>query len=148
MAGCLSGTQQRDYQAPVSSGTVCTLGQSAAELDRLSPEGLLMPAPRVLRRPLRESEEKAAGLRLLKAVGAKVWHLAQNRASRQTPGLGDCWIVLPQGHACWWECKATNGKQTQQQLEFQRFTVGAGVPVIVGGAEAVRDHLRRIGILA
>lgn len=75
-----------------------------------------MIGPVNLRQTRRSAPEKAEQHRIRKlfeACGFKTYNLSQARASMQTPGLPDLWLVNPDtGDALWWECKAPkpNGK--------------------------------------
>lgn len=65
------------------------------------------------RRAAPEKAEQHRIRKLFEACGFKTYNLSQARASMQTPGLPDLWLVNPDtGDALWWECKAPkpNGK--------------------------------------
>jgi hypothetical protein len=101
---------------------------------------------------LRESEEKKAAMALLDGVGATVYHFSDNRSSRNTPGVPDAWVFITRpgrlGWAFWWEAKGTEGEQSEEQKAFQVLCRACSVPYVLGGAEAVHEHLERIGVLA
>lgn len=75
----------------------------------------------------RSSPEKAEQHRIRKlfeSCGFKTYNLSQARASKQTPGLPDLWLVNPEtGDALWWECKAAkpNGKPKPLRPEQSQF---------------------------
>jgi hypothetical protein len=75
-------------------------------------------APRV--RGRRQAPEKAEQLqirRLFESCGFVVYNLSQARASQQTPGLPDLWLVNPAtGDALWFECKAPKPNGTAKPL--------------------------------
>lgn len=95
-----------------------------------------------------EKEEQAAIRKLFIAFGFRVYNLSQARASKQTPGLGDMWIVhrtLPL--AFWWETKRqTGGRHSAPQVEFQAECQRCGVGYGTGDRFAAQDHLVALGV--
>lgn len=93
-----------------------------------------------------EKEIQADVRKLYIAYGCTVYSLSQARASKQSPGLGDLYVIHERCGAVWWhETKTPRGKQSPAQLEFQRLHWGTGVEMAVGGIRAAEDHLIAIG---
>lgn len=81
--------------------------------------------------------------------------------TRQTPGIPDLYVFPPlreeqrqAGHpavylAPWWhETKSAVGKQSLEQIEWQRRCAQRGVAYVLGGVADAIAHLRRIGLVA
>ncbi len=66
-----------------------------------------------------EAEIQKATVQYLKASGYQVWSTSQNRASSVTKGMADL-FVTGRGVCCWVEMKASWGKQSPEQKDFQR----------------------------
>jgi hypothetical protein len=87
------------------------------------------------------------------ALGCKVYNLSQARATKQTPGLPDLWVVClrsgwsRQGKVAWWhETKTPTGKQSEDQREFQRECKACHVVYVLGGILAAEEQLITFGI--
>lgn len=79
---------------------------------------------RQLTRAAPEKAEQHRIRKLFESCGFTTYNLSQARASKQTPGLPDLWLVNPEtGDALWWECKAAkpNGKPKPLRPEQSRF---------------------------
>lgn len=94
--------------------------------------------------------EKAAQIEIRKrfiACGFVVYNLSQSRASKQTPGLPDLWLVhraLP--IALWWESKRpVGGRFSPAQLEFASSCHRARIGYGAGSATDAEQHLISIG---
>ncbi len=84
--------------------------------------------------------------KLYQAVGCIVYNLSQARATKQSPGLGDLYVILYRRRVAWWhETKTPSGKQSVPQKFFAESCASAGVSVVVGGVRAAEDHLVEIG---
>ena len=101
----------------------------------------------------REKEIQAEIVKLYKALGCKVYNLSQPRASKQSPGLGDLWVVHlasgwnRKGKTAWWhETKTPKGKQSEDQREFQRECKACHVGYVLGGVLAAEEQLLAFGI--
>jgi hypothetical protein len=73
--------------------------------------------------------EKAEGVevdKVFKAFGGRVWNLSQARAAKQTPGLGDRFVIFPDRVSFWWEVKRqVGGRISDAQREFNEMCEGA-----------------------
>ena len=83
---------------------------------------------------------------LYRSVGCCVYSTQQTRASRQALGLPDLYVVHPAG-AWWHEVKRPGGKQSPVQVAFQHTVERAGVVYVLGGVDAARAQLARLGII-
>lgn len=80
------------------------------------------------------------------AFGCTVYNLSQARASKQTPGLGDLYVIHRRlRFAFWHETKTPSGQQSSTQRDFEQWNREAGVVVVVGGVLAAQNHLVEIG---
>ena len=62
---------------------------------------------------VREKEEQAECYRIFRSRGFKVHNLSQARATKQSPGLPDCWIAHETKPICaWFEVKRQNMRCT------------------------------------
>lgn len=104
--------------------------------------------PRLPRVP--EKHVQAAGVRLLRSLGASVYVLGTRRprgdfpGTRQTPGIGDVYACLAR-HALWWECKAQGGRLRPEQAAFRDHCQRLGVPHVVGDLDALIGWLEAHG---
>ena len=64
-----------------------------------------------------EKQIQNAGVKVLKALGFSVYNLSQSRASRQTSGLADS-FVIGHGVTAWIEWKTATGKPSIPQVRF------------------------------
>lgn len=78
---------------------------------------------------VREKEEQAYIAKLFRGFGCKVYNLSQARATKQTPGLADLWVVHRAAKlAFWFEVKrADGGRLSDEQREFMHECDLAGV---------------------
>lgn len=118
-----------------------------------------VPEPVKRRQP--ERAEQAAIVSLLRKVGASVYVLGTTRAkgdfqgTRQTPGLGDLFCVLPMPRTSppspfgctplWIEVKAPNGRPSEAQKIFRLDCQRAGLHHVLGGVDAVIAFLAEGG---
>jgi hypothetical protein len=67
-----------------------------------------------------EKAEQAEVVKRFRVCGFKVYSLSQARASKQTPGLPDLWLMNPaRALGLWWETKRQKGGRfSDAQLEF------------------------------
>ncbi len=95
-----------------------------------------------------EKEEQAEIRKLFLSFGFKVRNLSQARASKQSPGLADLYVVhreLP--IAFWWEAKRqVGGKLSPAQVEFRDDCLRCGVGYGSGDRHAARTHLIKLGL--
>lgn len=105
-----------------------------------------------------ERRIQADGVKLLKALGARVWVYGTTRrrgdhmGTMQTPGAPDVKAFLPPKggrtwRGLWWEAKAPGGWLRPDQAAFQELALAAGEAHIVGGLEALVGWLVGEGYL-
>lgn len=93
-----------------------------------------------------ERQIQADVVRLYRAHGCIVYSLSQTRASKQTPGIGDIYVLNPVKKRAWWhETKTPSGRQSPDQREFALLCHSCTVGYVLGGVEAARMHLKAIG---
>jgi hypothetical protein len=86
-------------------------------------------------------------VRLYALAGCAVYSLSQARASKQTEGLPDLWIMAPTVRAAWWhEVKSAKGKQTPTQRDFQARCLLSGISYVLGGLEDAEAKLMSVGL--
>lgn len=91
-------------------------------------------------------------VKLYQAMGCDVYSLSQPRATMQTPGLGDLFVVCWRKRLAWWHesKRRVDGKLTKQsdeQAEFQEKMDVCGIPYVLGGYQEAYDFLRSIGVI-
>lgn len=97
----------------------------------------------------RETDIQYGCKHLLEALGASVYALSQGRATRQSAGLPDLYVLHPRLGGLWVECKRTGGVQSAAQEKFEDRCVQAGVPYVVARSVAeLQGYLRLRGLLA
>lgn len=90
----------------------------------------------------KEKDTQQAVKRLYALVGCVVYDLSQPRATMQTPGLPDLYVVWPTRQAAWWhEVKRPGGKLSPAQKEFQQQCLLVGAHYVFGGVEAAEAAL-------
>lgn len=100
--------------------------------------------PKCFREPMEKSEQSEV-MKLYRAYGCKVYNLSQPRATKQTPGLPDLWVVRRM-HAWWHETKRPiSGKPSSAQVDFRRECKVADVWYTIGGLVAARGMLVEVG---
>jgi hypothetical protein len=74
------------------------------------------------------------------AFGGRVYSLSQARAAKQTPGLGDQFVVFPELVSFWWETKRQiGGRVSDAQQEFHELCNGCdGSKHYIGGRRKPR----------
>jgi hypothetical protein len=66
-----------------------------------------------------EKAEQLEVQKVFRAFGGRVYSLSQARASKQTPGLGDLFVVFPELVSFWFETKRQKGgRVSEAQQEF------------------------------
>ena len=96
----------------------------------------------------REREIRAEGVKLLRALGCRVYTFSEPRPARVTPGVPDMYAFLPQGRGVfWWEAKAKGGIISDGQAEFERRCLACGQPYVRGGLVELRHFLAGLGIV-
>lgn len=106
------------------------------------------------RRQQPEKAEQANGVHLLRSLGAQVYVLGTRRRSgdyqgtMQTPGVPDVLFFLPphvddSARLVAWECKAPGGRASAPQIQFQAHCRCSGVDHVLGGLDALIEHLIR-----
>lgn len=90
-----------------------------------------------------EKREQAEVVKLFRAYGGKVYSLSQARASKQTPGLPDLWVVFNGiRRAFWFETKRqVGGRLSDAQREFGIECTTAGVSWYVGDRRTAAEIL-------
>ena len=84
-------------------------------------------APDVIPDDRLEDQIQEAGRKALELLGFTVYSLSQDRATRQTPGIADTYVV-GHGRTTWAEWKRAGKNQTPDQVEFE-------IDVVENGAE-------------
>lgn len=80
------------------------------------------------------------------AFGCTVYSLSQARASKQSPGLGDLYVIHRRLRVAFWhETKTPSGNQSAPQRDFEEWNRDADVTVVVGGLVAAGGQLIKIG---
>lgn len=98
------------------------------------------PTERQVQRAVRE---------LYELHGCAVYDLSQPRATMQTPGLPDLWVVWESSGAAWWhEVKRPGGKASISQLAFARGCRATGTGYVIGGVEVAAMKLRGVREMA
>ena len=110
--------------------------------------------------PHRQPERaiQAAGVKLLRSLGADVWVTGTTRArgdyqgTRMTPGLPDCIAFLrrlgeAKQHLLIWEAKAPKGRLRPEQAKFAACCFFAGVAHVTGDLDALMQWLIAHGYL-
>jgi hypothetical protein len=96
-----------------------------------------------------EKTEQSEVMKLFRAHGFMVYSLSQSRASKQTPGLPDLWVVhreLPL--AFWFETKRqVGGTRSSAQLDFAAECERAHVGYAFGDRHAAIEQLLTLGII-
>jgi hypothetical protein len=97
-----------------------------------------------------EKGEQWEVVKLYRALGCKVY--SQPRATMQTEGLGDLFVVCPRKRLAWWHesKRRIDGdltKQTEEQIELQRLMDLCGIPYVLGGFKEAFTYLREIGVI-
>lgn len=112
-------------------------------------------------KPATEKQEQAAIVDLLKSIGAAVYVLGHPspadgrtyRGTGQTPGVPDLYAFLntvdgsSKGVGLWIEVKRTGGRLSVYQGAFKLDCRVRDIPHVVGGVDAVIDHLEAGGWL-
>lgn len=94
-----------------------------------------------------EDDVVDAGDRLMAALGFAIVRLSQKRRSKVTEGLPDRRYYHPRRRLfLWWEAKASWGKQSPAQRDFQELCDACGDPYVLGGIDALQAHLETIGV--
>lgn len=86
-------------------------------------------------------------MKLYLAFHCLVYNLSQARASKQSPGLADLYVLhLPSKNVWWHETKTPTGKQRPAQREFQTIHKYTPVGYVVGGVLAAEEQLITLAI--
>jgi hypothetical protein len=85
--------------------------------------------------------------KVFRAFGGRVYSLSQARASKQTPGLGDGFVVFPGLCSFWWETKRQKGGVVSPaQQEFHELCNGAeGSKHYIGGRREAEELVIALG---
>jgi len=82
---------------------------------------------------------------IYKQFGCSVYDFSQPRATMQTAGIPDLLIFHESSKTFWFmEVKRDGGKQTQNQLDFERRVQWCGGVYILGGVAEALKALREI----
>jgi len=85
----------------------------------------------------------------LEALGCAVYALSQGRATRQSAGLPDLWVLHPRLGGVWIEVKAPGGRRSAAQTTFAERCAQAHVPhLFASSLEPVRRLCAAAGLLA
>jgi hypothetical protein len=95
-----------------------------------------------------EKAEQLECWKVFRAFGGRVYSLSQSRASKQTPGLGDGFVVFPGRVSFWWESKRQKGGVVSPaQQEFHELCAGAdGSKHYIGGRREAEEMVIALGI--
>jgi hypothetical protein len=94
-----------------------------------------------------EKEIQRDVVRLYLAFHCLVYNLSQARASKQSPGLADLYVLhLPSKNVWWHETKTPSGKQRPAQKEFQTVHKYTSVGYVVGGVLTAEEQLVKLAI--
>lgn len=86
---------------------------------------------------------------MFKAAGCLVYSLSQARASKQSPGLPDLYVLVPRrATAFWFETKSAKGRQSEAQAAFQKACEACGVRYVMGGMDEARAMLTELRLTA
>lgn len=87
-------------------------------------------------------------VKLFLAAGCVVYNLSQARASKQTAGLSDLWVVCPRRRcAWWWETKRPGAKLRSEQKTFREHCLANGVRHGFGGVPEAIEWLTRLQLV-
>ena len=96
----------------------------------------------------REKDVQRDVVNLFRGAGCIVYNLSQPRATMQTPGLSDLLVFCLRKRAFWFfEVKTPEGKQSEDQENFEKRCETADVTYACGGVDAAEDQLKAIGVL-
>jgi hypothetical protein len=85
--------------------------------------------------PPTEKQEQGWGDRFMHDLDFTSIHFSQARASQQTPGIPDRKYYSPfLGLTFWWEAKAEDGKQSEDQRKYQIMCQKCGELYVLGTA--------------
>lgn len=71
--------------------------------------------------PRSEKQVEQSGDKFMATMGFDSVHFSQPRATKQTRGIPDRkYYNNARGVSCWWEAKAEDGRQSEDQRRFQR----------------------------
>ena len=94
-----------------------------------------------------EALEQRKVVRLYQTVGCQVWTTSQPFRAALSPGIPD--LIVFHRRAMWFhETKAPKGKQSPEQLQFQRAADRCGVRYVLGGEAEAKKLLQAMGVLA
>jgi len=95
-----------------------------------------------------EKETQSAVVKLFRAFGCRVYSLSQARATKQTPGIPDLWVVHTAARlAWWWETKRPKGgRLSPAQVDFAAECDAAGVRHGVGSRADAEAWLIGLGL--
>jgi hypothetical protein len=89
-----------------------------------------------------EKAEQLEVTKVFRAFGGRVYSLSQARASKQTPGLGDLFVVFPGIASFWFETKRQKGARVSEvQQEFHDLCNGTIVTAATTSAGVVRRRI-------
>ena len=97
----------------------------------------------------RETDVQYEITSFLEALGAAVYRLSQGRATRQSAGLADLYVLHPKLGGVWLEIKAPSGKPSSAQMVFGDRCRRAGVTyLVVSSLEAIRHLCEDAGLIS
>lgn len=128
--------------APVCPGCSRELGALArfchdcgAYVDDMAPGAAAAPERAAVPPDDRSESEIQLGIRrALETLGFEVYDLSQDRPTRQTPGLGDLYVV-GRGRCAWLEVKRPTGRQSEAQVRFGEAVTSNGGDYVVVRSE-------------
>jgi hypothetical protein len=93
----------------------------------------------------RERDVQRTVVRFYRQIGATVFSTSQARRSRIALGLPDLFVCWPARAALWcFECKREGGKQSPDQVAFQKTWEASGGTYVLGGIREAVTHVERL----
>lgn len=145
-------TREEMIEALMAKTGICW-SAAAHAVDRHRSATGVPPDPAAARRELvraniSEKQEQAFVIKLFRGFGCTVYSLSQARASKQTPGLPDLWVVHRAAKlAFWFETKrSSGGKVSPAQLEFAHDCYATGIAHYIGDRRVAVDILVDAGL--
>lgn len=104
--------------------------------------------PAVVDKDALEDAHVAEGLKLCRALGFEMVTFSQKKRAKVTPGIPDQKLYHRRRRLTfWWEAKASWGRQSNAQKEFQAMCEAVGENYVLGGYEALTEWLRAQGLM-
>lgn len=106
-----------------------------------------MPPADALSEDALEDEHVAAGVKIMLALGFEHVSYSQKKRAKVTPGIPDHrFYHRARRLFVWWESKASWGRQSPAQRNYQEMCDACGDPYVLGGVDAIRQWLIETGV--